>query len=80
MNNNNYRGYPMQRQARQSGNAGDCGCDNRSMPIFPANTPFAMAFVPFQQWSNTYSAEKALCTGTLFPYLDLPFTMGCCKW
>lgn len=42
--------------------------------------PLAMAYVPMQTWGETYSPEKALCRGTLFPVLDLPFMRGgCCQ-
>ena len=37
--------------------------------------PLAMAYVPKQRWSTIYEAEKAICRGTAFPELDLPF--GC---
>ena len=40
-----------------------------------ANLPLAMAYVPGQSWNTIYEAEKALCRGTAFPELDLPF--GC---
>lgn len=43
---------------------------------FPQNTPLAMAYVPFQQWGETYDDDKALSRGTLFPELDLPFLGG----
>lgn len=35
--------------------------------------PLAMAYVPIQSWGDTYPPSKALCRGTLFPQLDLPF-------
>lgn len=35
--------------------------------------PPAMAYVPIQPWCDTYSPCRALCRGTLFPILDLPF-------
>ncbi len=35
--------------------------------------PLAMAYVPIQSWGDTYTPCKALCRGTLFPQLDLPF-------
>lgn len=35
--------------------------------------PLAMAYVPIQSWGDTYPPCKALCRGTLFPQLDLPF-------
>ncbi len=43
----------------------------------PGELSLAMAYVPFQQWCDSiYTADKALCQGTLFPKLDLPFTQG----
>lgn len=41
--------------------------------------PLAMAYVPIQTWGETYTPEKALCRGTVFPVLDLPFTRGGCS-
>lgn len=35
--------------------------------------PLAMAYVPIQAWGDTYTPARALCRGTLFPQLDLPF-------
>ncbi len=49
---------------------------NDSIPRFPVNTPLAMAYVPFQQWGETYGDDEALSRGTLFPELDLPFAKG----
>ena len=43
---------------------------------FPASTPLAMAYVPYQQWGETYGDDEALSRGTLFPELDLPFSGG----
>lgn len=40
--------------------------------------PLAMAYVPMQSWGETYTPEKALCRGTIFPALDLPFMRGGC--
>ncbi|MCM1579172.1 MAG: spore coat associated protein CotJA [Ruminococcus sp.] len=40
---------------------------------FPAETPLAMAYVPYQQWENTYPENTALEKGTVFPCLDFPF-------
>lgn len=42
---------------------------NRELQEFP----LAMAYVPIQSWGDTYVPCKALCRGTLFPQLDLPF-------
>lgn len=44
-----------------------------SMGRFPKNTPIGMAYVPMQQWDETYSIEKGFDRGTIFPELDLPF-------
>ncbi|MBQ6250218.1 MAG: spore coat associated protein CotJA [Ruminococcus sp.] len=49
---------------------------NGSMTRLPKNTPLAMAYVPFQQWGETYGDDEALSRGTLFPELDLPFSKG----
>ncbi|MBP0976321.1 MAG: spore coat associated protein CotJA [Oscillospiraceae bacterium] len=43
---------------------------------FPAQMTLAMAYVPYQYWEAPYSAEEALCRGTVFPSLDMPFLMG----
>ena len=53
----------------------ECCC---SLKTFPKEISIAMAYVPFQQWSEVYTAEKGLCEGTLFPCLDLPFA-GCMR-
>lgn len=51
----------------------------QSCPLKGARTPLpedpvpAMAYVPFQQWEQTYEPERALDAGTLFPVLDKPF-------
>ena len=39
----------------------------------PDDPVLAMAYVPFQQWGQTYEPERALDAGTLFPDLDKPF-------
>ena len=46
------------------------------MSSFPADTPLAMAYVPYQQWREVYSEEEAMCSGTLFPELVRPFKGG----
>lgn len=43
---------------------------------FPAHTPLAMAYVPFQQWGDTMQPEEALNCGTLFNDLIFPFEEG----
>lgn len=35
--------------------------------------PVAMAYVPEQFWTETYSDEEGLCKGTIFPCLYKPF-------
>ena len=40
--------------------------------------PLAMAYVPIQSWGDTSPPARALCRGTLFPQLDLPFERGNC--
>ncbi len=49
--------------------------DNRNgLSSFPAQTPLAMAYIPFQQWEEPYSDERALSSGTAFSGLDKPFS------
>ena len=43
------------------------------MPKFPADAAVTMAYVPFQNMTTTYDADKGLMVGTLFPDLDKPF-------
>ncbi len=47
--------------------------ESTPMTGFPAQTPLAMAYIPFQQWEEPYSCEKALSYGTAFASLDKPF-------
>lgn len=41
--------------------------------------PLAMAYVPMQRWTQTYTLSQGLERGTIFPELDLPFMMGRCR-
>ncbi len=41
--------------------------------------PPAMAYVPMQQWQQTYDLGLGFSRGTIFPELDLPFMMGRCQ-
>ena len=41
--------------------------------MYLGSLPIAMSYTPMQQWKTTYSAEKGLSRGTIFPELDLPF-------
>ncbi len=55
------------------------GRSDEAVSPFPQNVALAMAYVPFQQFSEVYSCEKGLMQGTMFPCLDKPFLMGCSK-
>lgn len=57
------------------------GCRSDKIPcnMDPVNMPIAMAYVPWQQWRQTYPMEKGFSRGTIFPELDLPFVMGRCR-
>ncbi|WP_457944949.1 spore coat associated protein CotJA [Caproiciproducens sp. LBM24188] len=50
-------------------------CTLNPTPL-PAMPVVAMAYVPFQQFSSTYTPEKGLEMGTIFPDLDKPFLGG----
>ena len=39
----------------------------------------AMAYVPIQEWGETYRCCEALDKGTLFPCLYKPYCMGGCR-
>ena len=63
------------------GSGGNTGTGNGNRPgsasgfdaMYLGSLPIAMAYTPMQQWKTTYSAEKGLSRGTIFPELDLPF-------
>ena len=38
--------------------------------------PIGMAYVPYQQWDTTFSAEEGFPKGTIFPQLYKPFCPG----
>ena len=61
---------------RENSLSGTQPVQSGSILRFPDNTPLAMAYVPFQQWGEVYNDEEALCRGTIFPDLDLPFGKG----
>ena len=42
----------------------------------PEPMVLAMGYVPAQKWQDLYEPEEALCKGTLFRQLDLPFEGG----
>ncbi len=37
------------------------------------NMPLAMAYVPWQHFTQVYEPDKALAYGTIFPELNKPF-------
>lgn len=39
----------------------------------PENPVVAMAYVPYQEKENVYSAEQGISEGTMFPELNKPF-------
>lgn len=39
--------------------------------------PLAMAYVPWQEWGDVYTAECALAHGTIFPELVKPWWVSC---
>lgn len=49
-------------------------CCQAPMPDCYGDYPVAMAYVPWQQFTNVYDPDKALCIGTIFPELNLPYT------
>ncbi|MCM1365176.1 MAG: spore coat associated protein CotJA [Faecalibacterium sp.] len=74
---NNYRntyGYPQQ---NTSGRCTDNRCKATSK--LPENPVVTMAYVPYQECNDIYPCEKALCSGTVFPVLDKPLLVGCCR-
>lgn len=73
MNNNNCR------QNMQQKNSQRVWEDDTLMTAFPHKVSVVMAYVPFQLDGEVYSCEKGLMQGTMFPVLDKPFMMGCCK-
>ncbi len=56
----------------------NCGC--YAQPRSACNAvdvcPLAMAYVPMQQWCETYEPAEGWHRGTIFPELDLPFLGG----
>lgn len=47
--------------------------EDDSKSKFPADTPLAMMYVPWQQFNETYTENTALEKGTVFPELYYPF-------
>lgn len=70
--------YPDEHECNSNSNE----CKSERCMYDPLNNlPTAMAYVPWQEFKDLYSAEKALCRGTIFEELDKPFLGkgGCCK-
>ncbi len=63
---------PVRTEPKRSACVNDCA-DNCCPHDLLKEMPLAMAYVPWQEWRNVYSAEKALCRGTIFEDLDKPF-------
>lgn len=52
----------------------ECGCGQTQEPSAGRDAyALAMAYVPWQYFSNTYEPDRALEAGTIFPELDKPF-------
>lgn len=49
-----------------------CKLTDETTPLPEVVVP-AMAYIPFQQWSETYEPMKGFDRGTIFPCLDKPF-------
>lgn len=73
---NNMRNCYSQYRSSEGGQDTECCC---SLKVFPKEISVAMAYVPFQQWCDIYQCDKALCQGTVFPVLDLPFMGVRCR-
>ena len=44
-----------------------------NLPFMPEKAHLAFAYVPFQEFKNLYSSDKALWNGTIFKDLNIPF-------
>ena len=59
--------------------SGGSVCPSAARGPLEQEYPPAMAYVPWQQWQNTYAPERGLVQGTIFPELDLKFSYGRCR-
>lgn len=59
-------------------NYNNCGRECGGSHGYDSTLALAIATVPMQKWRLTYSPEKALCEGTMFAELNLPFKGGKC--
>lgn len=60
----------MTRSSRTSGMENRYSCQK---PHGEKEFPIGMAYVPWQKFQKIYDPAKALCQGTIFAELDLPF-------
>ncbi|MBQ9531557.1 MAG: spore coat associated protein CotJA [Eubacterium sp.] len=47
--------------------------EQKKRPAIPKDASVTMAYIPLQETLESYSADKALEEGTLFPDLNKPF-------
>ena len=79
--NNNFRNYNNSNFMREQ-KPNNCIVEQRVMCNYQNNIddmPIAMAYVPWQRWSNVYDLDKGFCYGTIFPELNKPFVGRCMK-
>ena len=65
------RPRPMVQQPVQPAPTAECPA-----PQAPCSCQLAIASVAVQTFGETYPPEAALCKGTIFPELDLPYCGG----
>lgn len=72
-----YGARPSSGSGLSSRPSSPCPCGIRKEPV-DTMVP-AMAYVPWQQWDETFDAEKGFSCGTIFPELYKPFKGGMCR-
>lgn len=73
MTQNQYTNYEVFTNALESYDD-DCECGfNRPESMFPENAVLAQSYVPIQKMSKTYTPNKGLKKGTIFPELVRPY-------
>lgn len=55
------------------GNTGQMSCAVSEKYDVLSGAPVAMAYVPWQMWSDILDTEKGFCCGTIFGELNKPF-------
>lgn len=70
-----------QKRAIQNNNSCSDKIEDTGIYTHADHLPLAMAYVPFQKFSNTFNPCKALHMGTIFPELCKPFCgkRGACR-